>query len=507
MAKTKRQVEENQSIIVDGKVPPHDIEIEKAVLGALMLDKDALNDIIGLLKESCFYGKGHGKIFKAITEMFDSNSPIDILTVSNTLHNKGELEEVGGRSYIASLTADVAGTHNLEYHAKVVAQKYIQRELIRVASDIQKRAFDESYDVQELLDYSENEIFKISEGSIKKDVLPINIILRESLHQIEANSKKGGGLNGVPSGFTHLDYLTNGWQSSDLIIVAARPSMGKTAFVLSMARSISIEHQIPVAFFSLEMSSVQLVNRLIAGECEINANKLRSGNLQDWEWQKLEQRLKNLRDSKLFIDDTAAISVSELRGKCRRLVYEHKIELIIVDYLQLMTAGQQASREQEVATISRSLKALAKELNVPIIALSQLNRALETRAGNKRPQLSDLRESGSIEQDADLVIFIHRPEYYQIPTVFDGSDSHGKAEIIVAKHRNGAIGDIILNFRSEFASFTDIRVEGMADISNFEHEAPIIQSKMNDEVDEFIPDLLHQNNDDLLLADDPDIPF
>ncbi len=507
MAKTKKLVEENQPIILDGKVPPHDIEIEKAVLGALMLDKDALNDIVGLLKESCFYGKGHGKIYKAISEMFDNDSPIDILTVSNTLHIKGELEEVGGRNYIASLTADVAGAHNLEFHAKIVAQKYLQRELIRVTSDIQKRAFDEEIDVQELIDYSENEIFKISEGNIKKDVSPISVIVKESLMQIEANSKQKSGLNGVPSGFTFLDNLTNGWQPSDLVIVAARPSMGKTAFVLSMARNMAVEYQRPVAFFSLEMSSIQLVNRLIASECEINAKKLRSGKLEDWEWQKLEQRIKNLKDSKLFIDDTAAISVSELRGKCRRLAHEHKIELIIIDYLQLMTAGHQASREQEVATISRSLKALAKELNVPIIALSQLNRAVETRTGNKRPQLSDLRESGSIEQDADLVLFIHRPEYYKLDTLFDGNDSHGKAEIIIAKHRNGAIGDIVLNFQSEYAHFSDIRGEGMPDNRGFEVEAPIVQSKMNDDFDEIDLILLNKNDDDILPIDDSEIPF
>lgn len=440
-----------------GKIPPHDIEIERAVLGALMLEGEAFAEIVGILKPNSFYGGGHGKIFTVISEMYNKDEPIDILTVTNALKKKNELESVGGRVYIASLTESVAGAHNIEYHAKIVAQKYLQRELIRVATDIQKKAFNSSNDVSELLNYSEREIFNISEGSIKKDVLPVNIILDEALKQIEANAKKKDGISGVASGFFHLDQITNGWQNSDLIIVAARPSMGKTAFVLSMTRSISIEHQIPVAFFSLEMSSVQLVNRLIAGECEINANKLRSGNLEDWEWQKLEQRLKNLRESKLFIDDTAAISVSELRGKCRRLVHEHKIELIIIDYLQLMTAGQQASREQEVAMISQSLKALAKELNVPIIALSQLNRAVETRSGNKRPQLSDLRESGAIEQDADIVMFIHRPEYYKIETLSDGTDAAGKAEIIIAKHRNGAIGDVVLNFEPRYAKFTDIK--------------------------------------------------
>ena len=440
-----------------GKIPPHDIEIERAVLGALMLEGEAFAEIVGILKPNSFYGGGHGKIFTAISEMYNKDEPIDILTVTNALKKKNELESVGGRVYIASLTESVAGAHNIEYHAKIVAQKYLQRELIRVATDIQKKAFDSSNDVSELLNYSEQELFKISESGIKKEVLPVNIILDEALKQIETNAKKKDGISGVASGFFHLDQITNGWQNSDLIIVAARPSMGKTAFVVSMARQIAIEQNKSVAFFSLEMSSVQLVNRLIAGECEISANKLRGGTLTDWEWQKLEHHLPKMKNAKLFIDDTTAISISELRGKCRRLAHENKIDIIIIDYLQLMTAGAQLPREQEVAAISRNLKAIAKELNVPVIALSQLNRAVETRSGNKRPQLSDLRESGAIEQDADIVMFIHRPEYYKIETLSDGTDAAGKAEIIIAKHRNGSIGDVVLNFEPRYAKFTDIK--------------------------------------------------
>lgn len=507
MANSRKQASENQNIAIEGKVPPHDIEIEQAVLGALMLDKDALNDIVGILKPECFYGQGHSIIYRAIAQMFDNNAPIDILTVCNTLQSRDELEQAGGRRYIAELTAGVAGTHNLEYHAKIVAQKFIQRELIRVTSEIQKRSFDDSIDVQELIEYSENEIFKISEGSLTKEVAPISVVLIEALNIIEANAKKESGLSGVPSGFTQLDNLTNGWQPSDLVIVAARPSMGKTAFVLTMARNMVIDHQCSVAFFSLEMSSVQLVNRLIAAECEIKSEKLRSGRLEDWEWQKLEKRIHNLRESKLYIDSTPGISISELRGKCRRLVRDNRIDVIMIDYLQLMTAGQVASREQEVASISRSLKALAKELNVPILALSQLNRSLETRSSkHKRPQLSDLRESGAIEQDADLVLFIHRPEYHQLDTLYNGDPAEGKAEIIVAKHRNGAIGDIVLNFQSEYARFTDYISGGVPDASYYNIENPVVQSKMND-TDDDIDIVVHDNNNSDIMPYDGDIPF
>jgi replicative DNA helicase len=508
MAK-KQQNTEIQQITEPGKIPPHNIEIEEAVLGALMLEQDALNDVIELLKPASFYGKGHSKIYEAIIDMFNNSDPINILTVSETLNKKGQLEEVGGRSYIAGLTSKVASTANLEYHGKIVAQKFIQRELIRVTSEIQKRSFDDGADVVDLIDFSENELFKISEGNIKKNVTPIGQIVLESLRQIEANSKRESGLSGVPSGFSNMDTMTNGWQPSDLVIIAARPSMGKTAFVLSMARNMAVEHQRSIAFFSLEMSSVQLVNRLIASECEIRADKLRSGKLEDWEWQKMEQRVKNLKNAKLFIDDTAAISVTELRAKCRRLAHEHKVELIVIDYLQLMSAGNAASREQEVAMISRSLKALAKELNVPILALSQLNRSVETRTGNKRPQLSDLRESGSIEQDADLVLFIHRPEYYKIPEMVDGSSSEGKAEIIVAKHRNGAVGDIILRFQSEFARFADSETVGLADPQAFENEKPVFHSKMNSDSGDIDYDLITGSTYDIMPYEMPDteMPF
>ena len=347
---------------------------------------------------------------------------------------------------------------HVEYHAKILAQKYIQRELIRVSTEIQNKAFDESIDVDDLLDYSEMELFKVAEGSIKRETKPIGQIVFDALKNLEEAGKREDGLSGVPCGYSELDRMTSGWQKSDLVIVAARPSMGKTAFVLSMARNMAVEHNISVAFFSLEMSNLQLVNRLIVSESGISHEKIRNGKLTHHEWTQLTVKIDSLKNSKIFIDDTPALSIFELRAKCRRLKAQHNIDIIIIDYLQLMSGPTDAkgNREQEVSTISRSLKAIAKELDVPIIALSQLNRSVETRGGNKRPQLSDLRESGAIEQDADMVIFIHRPEYYGFNEDEEGNSLVGLAEIIVAKHRNGAVGDIKLRFRKEQAKFTDL---------------------------------------------------
>ena len=468
-----------------GKVPPHAQETEEAVLGALMLGEEALRDVVEILKPESFYVNAHQKIYAAILELYNSNSPVNILSVCGQLQKNDELDEVGGRAFIANLTYKVDSTAHAEYNASIVVQKFIVRELIRVASEIQKRSYDESIDVIELIDYSENEIFKVAEGNIKKRASTLSSIIEVQLKQIEENSKKPDGLSGVPSSFIELDRITNGWQPSDLIIVAARPSMGKTAFVLSMARNIAIDYQRPIAFFSLEMSEGQLVNRLISSECEITANKLRSGQLQDHEWQRLEQQIKPLSSAKMYIDDTAGISVTELRAKCRRMFHEHKIQLIVIDYLQLMTTGNRSeNRQEEVASISRSLKGLAKELNIPIVALSQLSRSVEQRSGNKKPQLSDLRESGSIEQDADIVIFIHRPEYYKIPEV-DGESTDGMAEILISKHRNGETRDIKLQFNKEFAKFSDRTIVGLPAPQDIERTTnPItIESKMNMEID------------------------
>ncbi|HPD94757.1 MAG: replicative DNA helicase [Bacteroidales bacterium] len=440
-----------------GKVPPQALEFEEAVLGAIMVEKDAIILASEILKPESFYKESHQTIFKSILDLSTRLEPIDLFTVTEELRKQGKLEEIGGPVYLANLTNKVSSAAHIEYHSKIIAQKYIQRELIRVSTDIQNKAFEEDSDVDELLDYSEMELFKVAEGNIKSDTLPINQIVVDAFKQIEEAGKREDGLSGVPSGFSDLDRLTSGWQRSDLIIVAARPSMGKTAFVLSMARNMAVDQKAPVALFSLEMSNIQLVNRLLVSESGLASEKIRNGKLSSDEWTQLTEKTKKLSDAEIYIDDTPALSIFEFRAKCRRLKTQHDIGIAIIDYLQLMTgpAETKGNREQEVSTISRSLKAIAKELDIPIIALSQLNRSVETRGGNKRPQLSDLRESGAIEQDADVVIFIHRPEYYGFDEDDNGNSTKGLAEIIVAKHRNGAVDDIKLRFQKEMAKFSD----------------------------------------------------
>jgi len=440
-----------------GRVPPQAIDMEEAVLGAIMLEKEAIITVLDILKPESFYKDVHQRIYAAILSLNLRELPVDLYTVTEELRSEDELDNIGGPVYLTQLTSKVVSAAHVEFHAKIVAQKFIQRELIRVTSEIQGRAFDDSNDINELLDYSENELFQIAEGNIKREVSPLNLVLKEAIYEIEEASKREDALVGVPSGFTRLDRLTSGWQKSDLIIVAARPSMGKTAFALTMARNMAIEHKKSVAFFSLEMSAVQLVNRLIVAETELPSNRIKNGRLKDDEWKQLESKIKILEDASIYIDDTPAISVFELRAKCRRLSAQHKLDIAVVDYLQLMSGPRDAgSREQEVSNISRSLKSISKELNVPIVALSQLNRSVEVRGGNKRPQLSDLRESGAIEQDADMVIFIHRPEKYGFTTLENDMPSKGIAEIILAKNRNGPVDDILLRFREERAQFIDI---------------------------------------------------
>ncbi len=439
-----------------GKMPPSVIEFEESVLGALMLEKDAIYDIIDILKPEYFYSTAHGCIYKAILDLSANHNPIDIKTVSQQLKINGDFDKIEGPFYLAQLTDKVGSTAHLDYHARIIAQKFIQRELIRVGADIQEQAFEETDDISDMLDKAEQSLFDIAEGNIKKEVSRVDAVVREALKRIEEAAKRPDGLVGVPSGFTDLDRKTNGWQAPDLVIIAARPAMGKTAFVLSMARNAAVDHNAGVVIFSLEMDAVQLVNRLMSAESEIYASKLKTGKLKNWEWEQLESKIKRLEDAPLFIDDTPALSVFEFRAKMRRLKMQHDIKLVIIDYLQLMSAGVNiGSREQEVSSISRSLKAIAKELNVPVIALSQLNRSVEVRGGDKRPQLSDLRESGAIEQDADMVMFIHRPEYYGQDKDGEGNSLKGLAEIIVAKHRNGSVGSVLLKFQSDFIKFTD----------------------------------------------------
>ncbi len=441
-----------------GVVPPQAVELEEAVLGALMLEKDSIIAVQEFVSPDAFYTEQHRTIYKAIEELSAELKPIDLYTVTDKLRSAKELTKVGGAAYLAKLTQKVDSAANVEFHAKIIAQKYVQRELIRSASEIQKRSYDESTDVTELIGFAEGEIFKVAEGHVKRSVLSSKDILAKALAQIEEAAKNKNSFNGVPSGFADIDRKTLGWQLSDLIIVAARPSMGKTAFVLTMARNMAVDYDQSVALFSLEMSSVQLMMRLIVGETGIHSNKIKTGDLTSDQWRQLESSTKPLANAQLFIDDTPSLSVFEFRSKARRLKIHHDIKIIIIDYLQLMTGGgdNKGNREQEVSFISRTLKAIAKELNVPIIALSQLSRAAEMRGGSKRPQLSDLRESGAIEQDADIVAFIHRPEYYGIHQTEDGQPTAGMAEIILAKHRNGEVCDVPLRFIKEQAKFVDM---------------------------------------------------
>jgi replicative DNA helicase len=484
-----------------GKIPPQALDLEGAVLGAIMLEKDAILSVLDILTPECFYQEAHQKIFATAVDLSTREKPIDLLTITEELRKREQLDEVGGATYISQLTSRVGSAAHLEYHARIVAQKYIQRELIRVSSEIQSKSYDESIDVDDLLDFSERELLNIAEGNIKKETVKINKLIADALHQIEEAGKREDSLSGVPSSFTQLDRITSGWQPSDLIIVAARPSMGKTAFVLSMARNIAVDHKRPIAFFSLEMSSLQLVNRLIVAETQLPSDKIRNGRLENYQWEQLEYKIKDLEQAPIYIDDTPAISIFELRAKCRRLKQKYDVQAIVIDYLQLMTSGlsgSSGSREQEVSSISRSLKSIAKELNVPILALSQLNRSVEMRSGNKRPQLSDLRESGAIEQDADLVLFIHRPEYYGLDVDEEGNSLKGIAEIIIAKHRNGPIGDVQLKFTREFAKFSDM--EETVNIFEDENGNPTatFQSRLNKDL---------EDNTDLQNTDNGEVPF
>ncbi len=441
-----------------GKLPPQAPELEDSVLGALMIEKEAYATVADLLRPETFYKDQNRLVFEAIRALAAKDQPIDILSVAEKLKNQGTLEQAGGALYISELTRRVASTAHLRYHAQIVAQKATARDLIAMAAQIEESAYDETQDVDELMQHAEASIFEISQRAQKRDVTQIDPVIEEAFERMRKASKNEGNISGVPSGFKELDKITSGWQKSDLIIIAARPAMGKTAFVLSMAKNMAVNYKRPVAMFSLEMSNVQLVNRLIMNVCEIEGDKIKNGKFTNQEWNQLEHKVNELQGAPIYVDDTPSLSVFELRSKARKLVREKKVELIIIDYLQLMNATGMnfGSREQEISIISRNLKALAKELDIPIIALSQLNRNVESRTGveGKTPQLSDLRESGAIEQDADMVCFIHRPEYYHLYNdEKTGKDLRGLGQIIVAKHRNGATDSIWLRFRNKFAKF------------------------------------------------------
>lgn len=431
-------------------VPPQNIEAEQSVLGSILLENEALLKTIEILRPSDFYREAHRQIFLCMIELFEKNEPSDIITITEVLKRKNKLEEIGGASYLVDLSEKIPTAAHIEYYAKIVRQKAILRNLITSATEIASRATHAQEDVDEILDFSEKTIFSIAEDQIKPSFYPLKEILKSTFKDIEKLYEKKQLVTGIPSGFADLDSMTSGFQPSDLIIVAGRPSMGKTAFCLNIAQHASYEARIPTAIFSLEMSKEQLAIRMLCSEARVDNHKLRSGFIAESEWGKLAMGAGKLAETSIFIDDTPGITVLEMRAKARRLKAEHGLGLVIVDYLQLMSGSKTRSdsREQEISEISRSLKGLAKEIHVPVIALSQLNRRVEDRV-DKRPHMADLRESGAIEQDADVILFIYREEVYHP----DSEEAKGKAEVIIGKQRNGPTGEVKLTFRNEYTRF------------------------------------------------------
>ena len=447
--RTRRKSPVDLSTMVYGKVPPQAKDLEEAVLGAIMLEKGAFDTIIEILKPECFYVEAHQRIFKAFQTLAQKSLPIDILTVVEELRIREDLDVIGGPYYVTKLTNSVSSSAHIESHARIILQKFIQRELIRISGEIIGDAYEDSTDVFDLLDDAESKLFEITNNHLRKNFDDINTVLVKTINRIEDLRTKDEDITGVASGFKTLDRVTNGWQSTDLIVLAARPSVGKTAFALNLARHAALHptKPTPVGFFSLEMSAGQLVQRILSAESEITLEKISRGKLEDYEMKQLYTKgIDKLSKAPIFIDDSAALNIFELRAKCRRLVNKHHVGLIIIDYLQLMSGSndRNGNREQEISRISRDLKGLAKELQVPIIALSQLSRAVETRKESKMPQLSDLRESGAIEQDADMVMFLYRPEYYEITANEFGESNKGETHVRIAKHRNGSLETIKL---------------------------------------------------------------
>lgn len=478
---TKRR---KSSVKVDntyGHLQPQATDIERAVIGALMIDKDAFSLVSEIIRPETFYEPRNQKIYQAIQNLNMTERPVDIMTVTEELKSQGTIDDIGGPGYLLDISDRVASSANVEYHAHILAQKFLARQLIQFASRVEEKAFDDTVDVDALMQEAEGSLFEISQKNMKQDYTQIDPVIQQALDILQKASANTGGLTGIPTGYTDLDEMTSGWQKSDLVIIAGRPAMGKTSFALSLAKNIAVDYHIPIAFFSLEMNNVQLVNRLISNTCEIAGSKILNGQLTPDEWDRLDKNLTKLTGSPVYVDDTPGLSVFELRTKARRLVREKGVKIIMIDYLQLMNANGMkfGSRQEEVSTISRSLKGLAKELDIPIIALSQLNRTVENREGleGKRPQLSDLRESGAIEQDADMVLFVHRPEYYHIYLDEKGNDLHGMAQVIIAKHRKGATGDVLLTFKGEFTSFRNPEGSYTANKSG---DGEIIGSKMNE---------------------------
>lgn len=466
-----------------GNISPHAVDLEASVLGAIILERDALSFVVDILRIETFYIEANQEIYKAILELFHNSDPVDIRTVVNQLRKNGKLEFVGGAYYLASLTSQVTSASNIEYHSRALVEFSIRRDIISTSTTIQRKAYDNTTDVFDLLDTAEQSLFEITNSNIRKSYQDMSALLLDAVKQIESRRNREDGLTGVPTGFSALDRMTSGWQKSDLVIVAARPGMGKTAFILSALRNAAVDHECPVAIFSLEMSSIQLVNRLISAEAELDNENIKKGKLDQSEWERLMKKTALLSKAPIYIDDTPALSIFELRAKCRRLKSKFNVQLIVVDYLQLMcgeSIKRASNREQEIASISRALKNIAKELNTPIIALSQLSRAVEMRGGSKKPQLSDLRESGSIEQDADMVMLLYRPEYYGITEDENGNSIVGTAEVIIAKHRNGALGTVGLKYISNYTKFADLDAFDFNDSATRKKESVTHYSKMND---------------------------
>jgi replicative DNA helicase len=460
--KLRRKSPLDISTMMFGKVPPQARELEEAVLGAIMLEKTAFDTVIEILKPECFYVESHQRIFMAMQSLAQKSQPIDMLTVVEELRFREELELTGGPYFITRLTNSVVSAANIGTHARIILQKFIQRELIRISGEIISDSYEDSTDVFDLLDDAESKLFEITNNHLRKNFDSMDTVLVKTIQRIEDLRHKNDDISGVPSGFSSLDRITYGWQPTDLIILAARPSVGKTAFALNLARNAALHptKPTPIGFFSLEMSASQLVQRILSAESEIWLEKISRGKLEEHEMKQLYAKgIQRLSQAPIFIDDSAALNIFELRAKCRRLKNKHNVGLIIIDYLQLMSGtgdNRNGNREQEISKISRDLKGLAKELQVPIIALSQLSREVEKRKeGNKMPQLSDLRESGAIEQDADMVMFLYRPEYYDITANEYGESNKGETHVRIAKHRNGSLETIKLRALLHIQKFVD----------------------------------------------------
>lgn len=457
---TRKNSKPDMTSMVYGKVPPQAVELEEAVLGACMLEKDTFAQVLEVIQSAeCFYVDAHQKIYAAMRRLFDKGTPVDLLTISDELRKSNELELVGGAYFLTKLTMSVMSSAHVEAHARIVMEKFVQRELIRISGSIISDAYEDSTDVFDLLDKAESGLYEITDKHLRKNFKSLQDVLVQTMNEIDEARKKTDDLTGVPSNYRELDAITSGWQKTDLIILAARPSVGKTAFTLNLALNAALNpgKEFPVAFFSLEMGAGQIVKRLLSAVTDVRLEAITRGKMAEHEFIQMSQRMSKLAQAKIFIDDQAALNIFELRAKCRRLKQKHDIQMIIIDYLQLMHGtDKNGNREQEISKISRDLKALAKELDIPVIALSQLSRAVETRKESKVPQLSDLRESGAIEQDADMVMFLYRPEYYGINNDEMGQPIEGETHIHIAKHRNGSLGNVRVRFIKEYQRFVDM---------------------------------------------------